>query len=172
MNLKHSAQTDEYLDSLRAKAEQGDRTAQFDLAFALSNEIAAGHDYVAPNFVEAVRWWREAALRGDARAQFNLAYLYSMGIWWASLKGPPRNSEEAQDAIDRRLIAAKNGKAEAIKWLHIAGESGHAGALYVIGRMYRERAYELTKDEALAEEGERARAHSVTWLKSLPKQDM
>ncbi|MEI9994571.1 MAG: tetratricopeptide repeat protein [Rhizomicrobium sp.] len=147
--------------ALRQKAEQGDRAAQFQLAFALSQDTKVDED--APTYDEAVKWWREAALRGDTRAQFNLAYLYATGRW--ASKGGPRNLEEdLQTQLQQGDLARKEGREEAIKWLHTAAENGHAGAQYVLGHISgldsAEQAIEAVKWYRLAAEAGHAGAQS------------
>ena len=55
------------LDELRALAEQGDATAQFNLGIMYDNGRGVPQDDA-----EAVRWYRLAADRGHATARFNL----------------------------------------------------------------------------------------------------
>ena len=57
------------LAQLRAQAERGDAQAQFELGAAFS----LGKFGVATNYVEAVKWWRNAAEQHHAAAQHNLA---------------------------------------------------------------------------------------------------
>ncbi len=56
------------------------------------------------NHREAVKWYRKAAERGDADAQFNLGVCYSKGE------------------------SVKQDRAEAAKWLRMAAKQGHAPA--------------------------------------------
>ena len=44
---------------------------------------------VPQNYAEAVKWYRLAADQGDARAQFNLGFMYGTG------QGVPQNYAEA-----------------------------------------------------------------------------
>ena len=62
------------LNSLKAAAEQGDATAQFNLG--LMYDTGKGGPQ---NHTEAVRWYRMAAEQGLADAQFNLGYMYDTG---------------------------------------------------------------------------------------------
>src|SRR6266404_3171902 len=68
----------------RARAEQGDATAQSDLG----HKYYEGKD-VAQDYAEAVRWYRKAADQGYAEAQCDLAGLYYQG------KGVPQDYTEA-----------------------------------------------------------------------------
>ena len=67
------AQTPE-IDALRARAEQGDASAQFALGF-----MYADGEGVPQDDVEAVRWYRLAAEQGHAVAQSNLGVRYDEG---------------------------------------------------------------------------------------------
>src|SRR5262245_29645723 len=57
-----------------ARAEKGDRVAQFNLAMML----VAGKE-VERNLTNAVTWLKKSAEGGNAAAQFNLAVFYSQG---------------------------------------------------------------------------------------------
>ena len=60
-----AGQTD--VEALKAKAEQGDASAQFRLGFMYNTGEGVPQDDA-----EAVKWYRLAAEQGDASAQFNL----------------------------------------------------------------------------------------------------
>ncbi len=64
------------------------------------------------DYDEAVKLYRKAADQDDARAQFNLGFMYYNG------QGVPQNH------------------APAMKWYRMAAEQGHVGALYYLGLMY------------------------------------
>ena len=99
------------IDALRARAEQGDAAAQFDLGVMYANGYGVQQDYA-----EAVRWYRLAADQGLAVAQHGLGRMYANGA------GVPQDY------------------AEAAKWHRLAADQGHAiaqvflGLMYVIGR--------------------------------------
>ena len=65
----------EYTDELRAKAEQGDAEAQFDLGSIYEYGIGG----VPQDQAEAVRWWRMAAEQGNLLAYYGLALQYFNG---------------------------------------------------------------------------------------------
>jgi len=67
------AQTPE-IDALRARAEQGDANAQFNLGVMYANGRGVPQDDAA-----AVRWFRLAADQGNAGAQHNLGFMYGTG---------------------------------------------------------------------------------------------
>ena len=86
-------------DELRALAEQGDATAQFDLGFMYSNGLGVPEDDT-----EAVRWFRLAADQGDADAQSSLGFMYSNG------EGVPQDDTEA------------------VRWYRLAADQGNASS--------------------------------------------
>ena len=61
-------------DELRAKAEQGDVQAQYNLGIMYETGRGGPQDDA-----EAVRWYRLAAEQGDAEAQHNLGVMYATG---------------------------------------------------------------------------------------------
>ena len=62
------------LEEVRARVEQGDPTARFDLGYMY--DLGEG---VPENDAEATRWYRLAAEQGDAYAQTGLGFLYALG---------------------------------------------------------------------------------------------
>ena len=61
----------EDMAALRARAEQGDAQAQFNLG-----EMYRTGEGVAQDYKEAAAWFRKAADQGDAQAQLNLGVMY------------------------------------------------------------------------------------------------
>ena len=88
-------------------AEQGDASAQFNLALMYDNGVG-----VLQDDAEAVKWYRKAAEQGHASAQNFLGYMYSKG------QGVPQDY------------------AEAVKWYRKAAEQGDADAQTNLGYMY------------------------------------
>jgi len=87
-------------DSLRSKEEQlMDDKGQVD----------------PQNYAEALKWYREAAEQGNAKAQYNLGMMYHAG------QGVPQDS------------------AEAARWYRKAAEQGNASAQFNLGLMYEKR---------------------------------
>ena len=89
------------LDSLRARAEQGEAAAQVELG-------GIYHDGrgVAPDSKEALIWYTKAALQGDAAAQQNLGVMYAQG------QGVARNYLYSYAWSD---LAAEQGQAGAAR---------------------------------------------------------
>lgn len=131
---------------MRRIGDQGQAEAQFKLGLAYSNG-----DGVPKDDVEAVRWFREAAVQGHPEAQLHLGYAHYDG------KGTPHDEAEAMSWY---LKAAKQGLAEArvvlgerfyldsegaewdIRahfWLQLASEQGYAPAQYRLAELYENR---------------------------------
>ena len=67
---------------------------------------------VSQDYAEAIKWFRLAAVQGDADAQYSLGRRYYNG------------EGVAKDY------------AEAAKWFRLGAEQGHAGAQYALGVMF------------------------------------
>jgi TPR repeat protein len=93
------------LDVLKARAEQGDAQAQFNLGFAYHDGQGVPRDDA-----EAVKWIRLAAAKGLAAAQLNLGTRYQRG------EGVPRDYMEAYMWIS---LATAQGEADAGKNLDL-----------------------------------------------------
>jgi len=120
-----------------AKAENGNAGAQYELGLSYGNGLETAHNYIKPDYTEAVRWWREAGSQGDTRAQVNLAYMYTVGF----------------------TDVEKNEK-EALKWWHKAADASHAGAQFELGQIHFENAWALkesSRSEAIQEMNEARR---------------
>jgi len=91
----------------RKSAEQGNASAQFNLALMYNYGQGVTHDYA-----EAAKWFRKAAEQGDAMAQGNLGFMYDKG------KGV---------TLDY---------AEAVKWYRKAAEQGDAAAQFHLALRY------------------------------------
>jgi TPR repeat protein len=142
--LAQDTPTTQELADLRARAEAGDASAQFNLGVA-AYENGEG---VPGGGAEAVRWFRLAAEQGHASAQFNLGLMYANG------RGVPQNDVEAGR---RYRLAAEQGNAsaqlnlgvlyatgegvpqdavEAIQWYRLAAEQGNPMAQFNLGYQY------------------------------------
>ena len=96
-------------DSVKAKAENGDAWAQYDMGTRYN--FGKG---VPVDMREAVKWYKMAAGNGIPEAQFNLGCCYENGT------GIEKNHTEA------------------FKWCKTAAESGLPAAQYNLGVYYRE----------------------------------
>lgn len=77
--ISHNAEAPD-LDAIKAKAEAGDASAQFELA-----EIYRFGKGVTPDNYAALEWFTKAADQGDPYAMYHLGIMYSSGL------GTPRN---------------------------------------------------------------------------------
>lgn len=127
----------------RTRADQGDVTAEFNLAHMYYEGKGIPLDYA-----EAARWYRQAADQGYAKAQFNLGDLYFRG------QGVPQDYAEAvhwiQKSADQDVAKAQSGLgymyfngvglqrdyAEAVYWYRRAADQGEAVAQVDLGYMY------------------------------------
>lgn len=92
-------EADRRMIETKAKAEQGEATAQCDLGLCYCNG-----DGVAKDFVQALKWLRKSADQDNAKAQYNLGVCYERG-----------------EGVDKDLV-------EAVKWYRKAAERGNAKA--------------------------------------------
>ncbi|HEV2185583.1 MAG TPA: toll/interleukin-1 receptor domain-containing protein [Stellaceae bacterium] len=99
-------------------------------------------------YLEAMRWYRQAADQGNTNAQTHVGYLYEKGL------GVPQNYSEAlswyRKAADRGHAAAQRNigslyeqgtgvpqdYGEAMRWFRLAADQGNAGAQTNIGYLY------------------------------------
>jgi TPR repeat protein len=127
----------------RARAEQGDSGAQFNLARMYYYGKGVPQDYT-----EAAGWYRKAADQGDAKAEFNLSDLYLRG------EGVPKDYDKAfrwcRKAAEQGSMRAQDGLAvmfyegqgipqdyaQAAGWHRRAADQGDSKAEYDLGFMY------------------------------------
>ena len=95
------------IDELRAKANQGDTNAQFQLGVAYDQGRNIGK-----NQIEAAAWYRKAAEHGHAAAQNSIGSMHQYG------EGAPQDN------------------AEAVKWYQKAADQGYGEAYTNLGYMY------------------------------------
>ena len=91
----------------RARAEQGDADAQFDLGVSYGSSAGELLD-----FTQSAQWYRKAAEQNHSLAQFNLGVMYAKG------------QGVSQD------------DAEAARWIRKAADRGDAGAQFNLGMRY------------------------------------
>ena len=106
-------------DALLLKAgELGSREAQRDLgAFYATGNWTGPHDVV-----RAAAWYRRAADRGHADAQYNLGFMYLLG------EGVPSDS------------------AEGLRWLRLAADQREESAFRLLADLYRYGYYGVPRD--------------------------
>ena len=94
------------LKSLRKQAEAGDAFAQLNLGATYDNGLGVERDVE-----QALYWYQQAAERGLAEAQFNLAHL---------------------------LVEQEISSVAAAEWMQMAAEQGMPDAQYLLGVIYAE----------------------------------
>jgi TPR repeat protein len=95
------------ISKLRASAEGGDASAQFNLGKAYEDGNGVPH-----NDESAVNWYRKAADQGNADAENRLGVMYRIG------QGVSRDKEEA------------------VRWYHKAAKQGNPQAMFNLGASY------------------------------------
>jgi uncharacterized protein len=105
---------------LKARSEQGEATAQFQVA------LQYYHGQGTPrNYSESLAWFKKAALQGHVIAQYNAGYMYEKG------EGTPQDYREAG------------------KFYRMAAERGHQMAQYMLGSLC-EKGRGVVQDEVQA----------------------
>jgi len=112
------------ISQLRAKAEQGDASAQLQLGQAYDRGLRVKRDSS-----EAALWYRKAAEQGNAAAENDLGSLYQFG------EGVPQSNDEAvkwyQKAVDQDYPQAYSNLGYMYdKGLGVAEDKAHGVALY------------------------------------------
>jgi hypothetical protein len=121
----------------------------------------AARSTIPRNPAKAVRWFRKAAEKGGAAAQFNMGILYDTGrgvprdlgaaVTWYR-KSAEQGFAEAQfnlAQMHRRGEGAESDAAEAVKWLMKAAKQGHVLAQFNLSHMY-EHGVGVDKDDTEA----------------------
>jgi TPR repeat protein len=131
-------------DNLIVGAEQGDVRALNNLGLLW----ARGVGVPAPDFNEAMRWWKEAAKRGYALSMNNLGLLYANGHgvkqdyaqalkWWemSAERGDAWAMNSIGDLYENGLGVGRD-YAQARDWYERAAQAGDGLAMYNLGSMY------------------------------------
>ena len=141
------------LDSLRRSAENGDRQAQLVLGYAY-----AQGERVETNLDEAIRWYRMAALRGDAAASFNLGMIYvfrAVTLDFIILETLYTDGAKSGDALALYKIGYAGRylrHRDALKLLKRAAELGQPDAQLELAGIYAEGLMGQDRDPAAAAE--------------------
>ena len=133
----------------RKAAEQGNASAQSNLGL-----MYAKGEGVLKDEAEAVRWYRLAAEQGNATAQFNLGLMYANGRgrsqgrgrscalvpdWPPSCRVTPQPSSPSVSCTPWARAFSRT-RLQAVRWLRLAAEQGHAAAQNNLGDHVRQRA--------------------------------
>jgi uncharacterized protein len=125
-------------------AEDGNLSAQTNLGVMYYQ----GRGMDAPNYQEALRWYRIAAMQGYPDAQFNLGLAhmegkgvardFSQAVRWYKMAGD-NGYLQAQIMLADMYLKGQGVPAdqkEAAKWYALAAEQGSPVAQYVLGNMH------------------------------------
>ena len=121
-------------DVLKKKAENGEDKAQY--MYMLGNIC-----YNQEKYLEALKWYTEAAAKGHTDAQFALGSMYfnGMGIqkdysealkWYT--EAAAKGHTDAQYMLGN-LYSNQKDYSEALKWYTEAAAKGHTDAQYMLG---------------------------------------
>lgn len=94
-------------ERLVANAENGTPEDQYNLGLRYERGMA-----VQQNYLEAARWYRQAAMTGYPDAQYKLCEMSEQG------RGLPQDYQEA------------------IRWCGLAADQGNGRAMFMLGRLY------------------------------------
>jgi len=154
--IRDRARIDQRRTELLKKAEGGDQDAKFELGLFFAKGFETARTYIEPDYAEAIRWWREAGERGDARAQVNLAFMYATG------RGIEKDETEAH------------------VWWRKAAEAGHAGAQCELASIHEDRARALNDRSnrsdgdywgfACGSEAQQEMSEAVRWMRRAGEQ--
>ena len=139
----HASFRDLHYESVRAKAEQGDATAQNSLGVIYDRGKGVAQDYA-----EAAKWYRKAAEQGNDWGQYNLGFMYARGEgvaqdyaeaakWYR--KAAEQGNASAQNNLGVMYVRGEGvaqDYAEAAKWYRKAAEQRNASAQNNLGRRY------------------------------------
>jgi TPR repeat protein len=132
--------------NLIAGAQMGDVRAINNLGLLWARGIGVP----APDYKEAMRWWKEAARRGYTVSMNNLGLLYASGHgveqdyaqafkWWemSAEAGDPWAMNSIGDLYENGQ-GVEQSYARALEWYQRAAEAGDGLALYNLGHLYEE----------------------------------
>lgn len=106
--------------SLIAKAEQGDLDAQ---------SLVAWHYQLSDNREQALKWYRSAAEKGHATAQFNFCQFLAEGL-------EVKDGVEDPGATITPIKAKRSDIAKAIKWCEVSARRGQKITAHTLGVLY------------------------------------
>jgi TPR repeat protein len=146
---------------VQAKAEAGDKVAQF----LLGRAYYSGSDGLPRDEITAMPWFRKAADQGQVNAQTYLGYMYEEGrgvkkdeaqaVEWYR-KAAEQGERNAQRNLGMMYADGRGGltksDTEAVNWYRKAAEQGDPSAQNSLGQMYQRGGGSLKQDvgEALA----------------------
>lgn len=133
---------------LRAKAESGDRQAQYDLAKLIQDTAYVDDATCKKNLKEAFKFYRMSALQDFAPAQYEIGRMYiggegvkedrDKGFEWlkkAAAQGLSESEFEIADALELEDVDGESSE-EIFEWYKRAAEHGHVEAKLKLGHCY------------------------------------
>jgi len=134
------------LDQLEREAQAGRSWAQFNLA--LQYFSGQGLRSGRRDYKQAARWFLQAALQGDEKAQTNLAFMLEEGLgitqntdqalsWY--LQAAQRGDQEAQFQLGLRFLHGRSvprDQDRGLKWIQFAAVQNHTQAQALLGDWY------------------------------------
>jgi TPR repeat protein len=146
--------------NLLARANAGDATSQYLVAFAYQNGVGVPKD-----LAQAAKWYRKAAEAGNRRSMQILGTLYERGLgglpkddvqavsWYR--KAAEAGNAHGMGMLGSMYEAGQGGlakdDAQAVNWYRKAAEAGDATGMLFLGDMYLDGRGGLAKDDAQAE---------------------
>jgi TPR repeat protein len=134
-------------------AEQGNRDAQYRLAYLYENDTK-----IKFNYRLALKWYRTSAKNGNTSSQNALGYFYEKGfateldhegvIYWYTRAANASNSD-AQLALGKLYRKGEGVDAdisEAIKWYNLAATQGNGAAQNCLNQLYQNQKTSLVSD--------------------------
>jgi len=127
----------------RIGAEQGDRSAQYDLG--VTDALGQG---VPRDYTKAAQWFRKAAEQGHVDAQYNLGVMYSLGRgvpqdyaqadeWFLkAADGGNANAQSSLGAAYADGLGVQRNYDAAARWYQKAAEQGYIDAQVSLGALY------------------------------------
>lgn len=147
--VREGSKTINYVErfrTLKPKAEQGDRQAQFELAWLYRTGKGT-----AQNMRLALQWYRRAAEKGMTRAQFELGQIFDKGegvrpdplraVRWYQLAIRQGRSVDATFEMGLMFYRGRGvlkDIREAIAWFRRVANQGHPCAQFLMGGVYEE----------------------------------
>ena len=130
-----------------ASVEQLNRWADRGLTVA-QRELALVYSVQPTTHARAVHWLNQAAVAGDAQAQFMLGKAYhegQMGLEqdyakaWSLFLAAANTNDQASFMLSRMAKFGQgvpNDMAESVRWLQISSAQGNGQAMYLLSRAY------------------------------------
>ena len=135
----------------RLKREQSVKEPEItaEEANKIGDDYYYGRNGKKQDYVEAVKWFRQAAEQGNARAQCNLGWCYEAGkgvtqSWEEAVKWYQKSAEQGNARAQNNLgwcyqygKGLTQNSTEAVKWYRKSAEQGYVDAQFNLGWCYQ-----------------------------------